>query len=454
MPKHAPSLQQPIHTPAQAEAFLLSLVREHPRPYASHALEGITVLLEAFDNPHQELNCLHIAGSKGKGSVALMCEALFAAYGLHTATYTSPHLRRWTERIRIGGKEITENSFIFTLERIRKILQSLTQDSRHDLPSFFDVLSAAAFILFKEAEVDLAIIECGLGGRYDASNVISADLCCITSIELEHMDKLGNNIADVAWHKAGIIKSNCPVVCGNMPNEALERIEEQALEQGAPLSLIGRDFLVQTSPNTVTQSSEQQSLHYAGDGLELTFLLPCFGRHMAENAALAITLLNLYAQQHLSSRSINLHSSVKCLSLLSLPGRGQIVSRQPLILVDAAHTPKSLALLGQHLDTLGAKERCFLVAATHGKDLRALATLITSAQHVYVTRVDPMRSMTAGELATGLAQYSPQLEMTVIEDPGEALSLVRKQLTSEQILCICGSVYLAGFALEHLRNAG
>ena len=449
---HARELQRPIRNYDQAEAFLLGLVREDPRPYASHAHEGITLLLKGLGNPHSGMRFLHIAGSKGKGSVSLMSEALFEAHGISTATFTSPHLRRWTERFRIGGEEIPTALFIDALESIRPLILDIIQHTEEDIPSFFDVLSAAALIMFRDAGVDVAIIECGLGGRYDATNVIHPELCCITSIELEHVDKLGHDLASIASHKAGIIKHRTPVVCGSLPLAAMSVVELQAHQQQAPLYRYGVDFEIEQLSNT---SAEVQSLRYtATSDLEIDFNLNCYGKHMAENAAVALTLL-----RHINSTDsktadsyFNPENIAHCFDHLSLPGRGQILSRDPCILIDAAHTPSSLNLLAEHLSALNGGSRHFLISATHGKNLQALASLLKTASRVYVTCVDPLRSMPGFELCDGLTQLYPDLKMTCIEDPKAAIESARQQLKADGILCICGSVYLAGFALDHLKD--
>lgn len=449
---HAQELQRPIRSYDHAEAFLLSLVRDDPRPYASHAHEGITLLLEGLGNPHLGMRFLHIAGSKGKGSVSLMSEALFEAHGLSTATFTSPHLRRWTERFRIGGEEIPASLFINALESIRPIVLNISQHTEDDIPSFFDALSAAALIMFRDAGVDVAIIECGLGGRYDATNVIHPELCCITSIELEHVDKLGHDLASIASHKAGIIKHRTPVVCGSLPLAAMSVVEQQAHQQQAPLYRYGVEFEIEQLSNS---SAEVQSLRYRlAQDIEIEFNLNCYGKHMAENAALALTLLrhiNSTDSQTMDSY-FNPEKIAQCFNHLSLPGRGQILSRKPYILIDAAHTPSSLSLLGEHLNALNGGSRHFLVSATRGKNLQALGSLLETASQVHVTCVDPLRSMPGLELCEGLTQLYPDLEMTCIEDPKAAIESASQQVKADEILCICGSVYLAGFALDHLKD--
>ncbi|NCF28208.1 MAG: bifunctional folylpolyglutamate synthase/dihydrofolate synthase, partial [Gammaproteobacteria bacterium] len=205
----------PISNADQAVAFLMSLVREDPRPYQARARLAqlpVRALLARAGNPQVSLPVVHIAGSKGKGSTALYLEAILHSAGLTTGTFTSPHLQRWTERYRVDGREITAEEFAALFARLQPHVLGLLHQDEASAPSFFDVLTAAALLLFADQGVDCAIIEAGIGGRLDATNVVQPMLSCITSVELEHTDKLGASIAAIAGEKAGIIKMEVPVI--------------------------------------------------------------------------------------------------------------------------------------------------------------------------------------------------------------------------------------------------
>ena len=198
----------------------MSLVRGDPRPYQTRARLAqlpVRALLSRVGNPEATLRVVHIAGSKGKGSTALYLEAILHAAGLGTGTFTSPHLQRWTERLRIDARESTEAEFAALLARLQPHVRALQLEDEDGAASFFDVLTAAAFLLFAQRGVDCAIVEAGIGGRLDATNVVQPRVSCITSLELEHTDKLGTHIAAIAEEKAGIIKKGVPVVVGPLP---------------------------------------------------------------------------------------------------------------------------------------------------------------------------------------------------------------------------------------------
>ena len=235
----------PINSIDQAVEFLMRLVRDDPRPYGALGPLGrhpVRALLARIGEPHIGLPVVHIAGSKGKGSTALYLEAILQATGLRTGVFTSPHLQRWTERYRVDGKEVTSTAFATLFARLQPHVGDLLSEDRAGAPSFFDVLTAAALMLFAEARVECAIIETGIGGRRDATNVVGPTLSCITSIELEHTDKLGNSIAAIAGEKAGIIKKGVPVLIGGLPVEAESVIRHRAAQLDAPLSALGQDI--------------------------------------------------------------------------------------------------------------------------------------------------------------------------------------------------------------------
>ena len=241
--------REPISTSDQAVAFLMSLVRDDPHPYqarAGLAQAPVRALLARLGDPHVDLPVVHIAGSKGKGSTALYLEAILNAAGLSTGTFTSPHLQRWTERYRVDGLESTAPEFAALFAHLQPHVLDLLEEDSSSAPSFFDVLTAAAFVLFAETRVDCAIIETGIGGRLDATNVVQPMLACITSVELEHTDKLGTSIAAIAGEKAGIIKKGVPLVIGPLPGEAESVIRHRARSLATTVSALEQEIALDT----------------------------------------------------------------------------------------------------------------------------------------------------------------------------------------------------------------
>jgi len=219
----SPTPNTPIRNAADAAAYLEGLIDREKRPdfdYERIDLGPIRALLRRLDHPERDLPALHIAGSKGKGSTALMIEAVLQATGRRVGTFTSPHLETWTERFRIEGRDVEGSELARVIDRMRPHVDVLRAGDPALAPSFFDVTTAAALVLFREAAVDFAVLETGLGGRLDSTNVCLPAVTCVTSIEYEHTDKLGSRLGEIAAEKAGILKPNVPVVLGPLPAEA------------------------------------------------------------------------------------------------------------------------------------------------------------------------------------------------------------------------------------------
>lgn len=238
--------------------------------------------LAPIGDPHRGLRCIHIAGSKGKGSTALLCEAILGAAGLRLGTCTSPHLQRWSERFRVGGREVDDTDPGVAAERLRAQLAALL-GAAHP-PGFFDFLTATAFALFEQARVGVAVIEVGLGGRLDATNVIQPRVSCITSIELEHTERLGMTHAAIASERAGVIKAGIPVVIGTRPAEALAAVKATAADCAAPTHRLGREF----DAHLASASADGLKLCIRSGALALDLAMLVLGPHLAGNAALAL----------------------------------------------------------------------------------------------------------------------------------------------------------------------
>ena len=232
-----------------AVRWLESLVRTPPRTRSERerlGLAPVESLLHRIGNPHHGVPAIHVTGSKGKGSTALYTEALLTAAGLRTGTFTSPHLEEWTERIRIAGAPIGDAGFVETLDRVRPAVTALHESDADAAPAFFDTLVAAAFLLFADAHapVDVAVVEAGIGARLDPTRVCRAVATCVTGVELEHTDRLGPTIADIAREKAAVARPGVPLVAGSMPEEARAVLEREAARAGAPVLRLGREIRI------------------------------------------------------------------------------------------------------------------------------------------------------------------------------------------------------------------
>ena len=432
----------------KAGKFFESLVAPIPRPYATrgrNAQARVRELLHALDEPQKDLPCVHIAGSKGKGSTALFVGAMLHEFGYSTGTFLSPHLESWTERFLIDGVPVDANELDATIDRIHGPLARLSAQHPELPPSFFDALTTCAFELFRNAGVDFGIIEAGLGGRLDATLVANTRVACITTIELEHTDKLGDTLREIAHHKAGIIKPAVPVVVGALPDEALDVILHEARLQDAPADVMGSAFSVEQVAGRLASE-----LHFRHAQFSISAQINVPGDSAAHNAALAIQCVRRLLGEEADGHGPAL---ARGLARAELPGRTEVLNESPLIVVDAAHTEASARSLAELLGRLGAQKTHLLLSMTAGKQPdTVLRRLLPVCARVTVTRADPSRSMPPEQLAQFIRSVSPDMRVDVNEDVSNAVDSAFHGLGKETCLCVAGSVYLVGAARPRLRR--
>ena len=254
-------------------------------PYERLGLEPIRRLLERLGDPQRGLRVIHVAGSKGKGSTALFVEAICRAAGERVGTFTSPHLERWTERFRLDGREVAGERLAAAVARLRPHVDALRAAGRASAPTFFDATTAAALLLFEEARVDRVVLEVGLGGRLDSTNVVDPVVSCVTSIELEHTDKLGTSLAEIAYEKAGILKPGVPAVAGDLPAPARAVLSDRARERRHRGRVAGHATSTSRSGAGDRRGSR---CGFATARWRSMLKLPVLGVHQAANAALAL----------------------------------------------------------------------------------------------------------------------------------------------------------------------
>lgn len=424
---------------AEAEQWLDGLINRERQPHVSYSrvgLEAIEALLARVGNPERGLSVVHIAGSKGKGSTALLAEALLLELGESVGTFTSPHLERWTERFRIDGREVAGDTLAKVVEQIRPHVDALRQADSSCWPSFFDATTAAAFLLFAQAGVDRVVLEVGLGGRLDSTNTVTPAVTCVTSIEYEHTDKLGTTLGEIATEKAGILKPGAACITGCLPPEAAKVVEERAAFLGIRLERL--------SPETL---GEEESFHFA-DGFCFQAPLAAPGEHQRGNAAIAIAAV----------RALGAHSDERiadaaraAFAKASLPGRVEVVQRDPWVVIDAAHTRESVRALAAFLAGVETRWRHFVFSVSIDKALEPILDLLLPLAHeLTLTRVESTRGMLPGEVARRIGSRAAQIEIHITEDPGQAVREARRGLAPDALLCVVGSVYLAGVARREL----
>jgi dihydrofolate synthase/folylpolyglutamate synthase len=446
-----PKQSHRIDSEEAASAYLAGLInveKERNAPYSRFDLEPIRRLMARLGDPQTNLSVIHLAGSKGKGSTGLMTEALLGAAGERVGTFTSPHLERWSERFRIDGREVAGELLAEAVGRIAPHIDALREADPSRAPSFFDALTATALLLFSEAKVDRCVFEVGLGGRLDSTNVLTADVTCITSIELEHTQQLGDTLAEIASEKAGILKPGVPAVIGNLRAEALEVVEKRAQEIGAPLARLGRDFDLEV----LDRDLEGQAIRLTDGSMSVDVRIAVLGSHQAHNAALALACV---ARAPGAVRGEPLvEAAERGFAAARLPGRIELIGRSPWLLVDSAHTNASAAALVAVLRRIPRRRSHLVVSISAGKDADAiLGQLLPEVDAVTVTRAEPVRSLSPSEVAVAIRAASPGVSVRVVPNPHLALRAARDELGAEDLLCVAGSIYLAGIARRVFGDA-
>jgi dihydrofolate synthase / folylpolyglutamate synthase len=404
-------------------------------------LDIMTALVGRLGMPQSCYRSLHIAGTNGKGSTAAMTAAMFQAGGYRVGLYTSPHLVEFGERIRINGRMISESDIARLTELVKRV-------SEPDLsPTFFEFTTAMALQYFAESQVDLAVLEVGLGGRFDATNVVSPLVCAITTIALDHQQYLGSTLESVAFEKAGIIKPDVPVVVGRLPREARETIERIAAEREAQAFCLDRDFQV--------EGKTPSRFNYSGFGVRYEDLSsPLLGVHQLDNCACAVSLVEAAHQAGLAVAESAIREG---LYKVQWEGRLEVVARDPLTVLDGAHNPAAAQALADYLRTFRLSHplsRVVLVLAMmrdkdHRRFLERLKGLV---DHVVVTQAELERSATVDELLPLVAEQWPEARTSA--RASGALAEARQLARSQDLICVTGSLMLIGEMKAWLRSCG
>jgi len=412
-----------------------------PRDAAHYDLRRMVELLGRLGNPHRKARSVHIAGSKGKGSVAVMVASALTAAGYATGLYTSPHLHTFNERIRVDAELITEAELVGLVERLKPEVEVVNGKATYGRLTTFEVITALAFAYFAQRGVDFQVVEVGLGGRLDATNVIEPEVCVITSISFDHTEVLGNTLAEIAAEKAGIIKPGCVVVTSPQADEAARIIKATCLNRGAGLVRVGDDITWQGCG----YDGERQLLKVKGRlaGYELS--LPLLGQHQLENAAAAVAALEILAEKgfHISGDSIT-----KGLARVSWPGRLQVLSRRPLIVVDGAHNPYSARKLRQSLEQYFNFDRAILIiGVSSDKDVAGIISeLVPLFDKVIVTRSTHPRAMATAPIVAEFGKHG--LEALETDDISAALPLALTLAGDKDLICVAGSLFVVAGAIE------
>jgi len=402
-------------------------------------LKTITKLLWRLDDPQAAFQTVHIAGTNGKGSTAAMTASILMAGGYRVGLYTSPHLIDFTERIRVQGQPISEARLIELTERAQRCVGRLD-------PTFFEFTTALAFLHFAEQAVDLAVVEVGLGGRFDATNTVSSSVSVITNIDYDHQQFLGKKIEQIAYEKAGIIKPNVPVVTAAARPAALKVIQRECRHHRVPLYRLGKEFSV--------QNIHPPLFDYHGIRQRLSELsCPLLGRHQFLNAALALAAVELLDQQGWPVKPDAISHG---LSKTSWQGRLEVVREESLLILDGAHNPAGAAVLKEFFDEIKRKHSgrhlILVIGILKDKDIRAILRFLEPlADTVILTRPDDQRAAAPEDLLKRMRRPGKAVIFDrVPEAIQQALALARP----EDFICVTGSLYAVGEAKAFLEGRG
>jgi dihydrofolate synthase / folylpolyglutamate synthase len=390
-------------------------------------LDRMTQALSLFDHPEKKFPSFHIAGTNGKGSAAAMLHRILSLAGYRTALYTSPHLVSFTERIRVGDQEISHGEVVALAEEI-----TARMASSHVPLTFFEFITVLAFVYFARQRVEVAVVEVGLGGRLDATNLVDPIVSVITTISRDHEAYLGHDLLSIAREKGGIIKPGVPVVCGALSAEVKDLLKKIADERGSRSYFLGSELSFSLK--------NQGRFDYTGIKNILPELsLALRGRHQRANAAVALGALEL-AGEGFPVSEMAIREGLKS---VSWPGRFEVICESPTVILDGAHNGEGVKALVEAIEEFRqGKNVKLLFASMEDKDWRLmLDELVTVADEMVLTRVDMERSAAPHELAGHLAQKVPY---QVIEDSRTALRTLFAAARPNEIIVVAGSLYLLG----------
>lgn len=404
-------------------------------------MERIEDLLKELNNPEQKVRTIHVTGTNGKGSVTSMITNILLVSGLKVGKFTSPHLVRYNERIEVEGEEISDEDFALVVTAVRRAVESVMAKGT-DQPTQFEVLTAAAFLHFALQKLDYAVIEVGLGGLWDSTNVITPVVSVITNVSLDHTDRCGKTVEEIAMQKAGIIKDGVPVVTA-AEGDALGPIQAMALFKQAPLYIYGKAFTGQE----VSSSMDGQTFTLSAGDYHSNYDVKLPGAHQILNTAVAVVAAKLASKQDSRINELALHQGV---ALTKWPGRLERISQKPDVILDGAHNPAGAAVLRAALDKYySGKKLCFIFGMMGDKDIsQVITTLFRKEDTIYTVRAD--EGSRAAEPEALAEQIGSQAK--AMHDLAEAYKRALAEVGEDGLVCVCGSLYLVGTFKKMLLN--
>ncbi|MGD2093886.1 MAG: folylpolyglutamate synthase/dihydrofolate synthase family protein [Phycisphaerales bacterium] len=411
-------------------------------------LKRMEKLLSLVGNPHKKISTAHIAGTKGKGSTATMLAKMLEANGYNVGLYTSPHVVHLHERITYNSKMISESEMYGLLNRIYAPVEKM---SKTDPPTFFEIMTTLAFMYFADMAVDIAVIETGLGGRLDSTNVIQPKVIGITSLSIDHQHLLGDTIDSIAKEKAGVLKHGIPVITVQQEPAAMSVLKSQATALKAPLSITGSDIDFSHRFETSREHGPHTRICLTTPTSKFEHLrVPLHGKHQAINCGLALAMLD---KLKASGYKIDNEKAAEGLYKVSLTGRMEMVWNDPRIMIDAAHNAASIrALIHAIGQNIPYDSMIVIFGCNSDKDVRGmLEQLQYGADKVVFTRSNSPKAMSPEDLADMYDEICNKMYQTA-PSLGQALQLAKSAVSKEDLICITGSFYLIGQAKMRFQS--
>ena len=441
----------PISNYEQALEFLYSRVNFERQSAAQFSvgdfkLDRMRRLLHGLHDPHLAIPAVHIAGTKGKGSTAAMTARILTTSGLRTGLFTSPHISAFEERLTVDGQPPQPEQFVELVNQAAQVVFELDEEPGRIGPTYFEIATALGWLYFRASQAQIAVLEVGMGGRLDSTNLCRPEVCVITSISRDHTRQLGTHVEQIAAEKAGIIKPRVPVVSGVLDPRAQEVVARVCAEQDAPLWQLGRDIQCvyrpgegdAADPAMTADAVDVTTIEGTRTGLPLRLM----GEHQARNAAIAVAAVDLLRRKGWPITDESIRDG---LDDVHWAGRIEILARRPTVIVDGAHNWAAIAALVETLDRrFRAQRRILVFAASRDKDVAGmLRQLLPRFDTVILTAFhNNPRNLPAGELARLSHSLSSRL-VHVAPDAVAAWKLARRFATPVDLICVTGSFFIA-----------
>ena len=414
-------------------------------------LENVSRLLDILGNPHRDLRIIHVAGTNGKGSTCSFINSMLIYQGYNVGLYTSPYLEEFNERIKINNVNISDEDLAQSVSRVSDAISQMIEEGC-DHPTEFEIITACAFLYFRDRDVDFAVIEVGLGGRLDATNVCIPLVSAITSISMDHTEYLGDTLARIAFEKGGIIKNKRPVVLYQQSDEVESVISSICSERYSELFITENDKIEYISEGMSSQSVNLEVMGHFYSGIEIS--LP--GRHQARNLAVALSVLRLLEISSDISQ-VDTEALYRSIRETRWPGRMEVIKTEPLTIIDGAHNPDGAAILSESVDRyLVGKKINLVFGMLRDKDILSVAKLLAvRADRIIITEPESPRAASSAEVHGIILEAlrgEDVPDITEIPDIEEAVRQAQSMAGDGEVVIYAGSLYMIGRVRSLLRK--